>query len=143
MLLAAGADPLIWTPSSVKAELDRVRSVLDAINAETSQAVTDGKMTGVEWNGWRSVYLAGHKFVDTASTLWGSNVATARGYEQEAGKWRALIKSRGATMTAPADLVNPPKPGILDSLTGPSNITLALAVGGVIAAALLISAIKR
>lgn len=143
MILSVSADPIVWTPSAVKAELDRVRSVLDAINMEMSQAVTDGKLSGLEWNGWRVVYLAGHKFVDSASTLWGSNVATARQHEQEAGKWRDLIKARGAQLVAPPGLVNPPTPGILDQLTGFNNVTLALVVGGVVAAALLISAVKK
>jgi hypothetical protein len=138
-------DPLVWTPSAVKAEFDRIRNVLDTINKEMSQAVTDKKMSGDEWSQWYQVYKTGHDFVDTASTYWGSNVVVARQHEQNAGKWRDIIKGRGAKMTGPSDLVKQPEQGLLDKLTGPglNNFSAAIAVGGIIGVGVLILAVKK
>ncbi len=139
------SDPLVWTPSAVKAEFGRVRNVLDTINREASQAVTDGKLSGTEWNQWFATYNAGHKFVDTASVYWGSNVITARQHEQEAAKWRDLIKSRGAKLTGPQELVRPPDKPLLDQLTAPglNKVSAAIAVAGVMGVGVLILAIKK
>lgn len=139
------SDPLVWTPSAVKGEFDRIRNVLDTINREMSQAVNDGKMSGAEWEQWFKVYKTGHDFVDTASTYWGSNVATARQHEQEAGKWRDLMKSRGAKLQAPSGLVKQPEPGLLDQLSQPGvNMGKGIvAIGGVVAVGVLILAIKK
>lgn len=139
------SDPLVWTPSAVRAEFTRIRNVLDTINKEASQAVTDGKMTGDEWKQWFEVYKAGHHFVDTASVYWGSNVLTARQHEQEAAKWRDLIKSRGAKLTGPNQLVRPPDAPLLDQLTKPglNKVSAAIAVGGIMGVGLLVMAIKK
>ena len=138
-------DPLVWTPTAVKGEFDRIRNVLDTINKEASQAVTDKKITGAEWQQWFAVYQTGHKYVDTASTLWGSNVLTARQHEQEAAKWRDLFKVRGAKMTGPQDLTRAPDKGMLEQLTTPglNKVSAAIAVGGVLAVGLVVLAIKK
>jgi hypothetical protein len=88
-------DPLVWTPSAVRAELDRVRDVVDTINQEMTQARADKKITDEEWRGWFRTYQTAHKITDRGSALWGSNVLAARRHEQEAVKWRDLLKSRG------------------------------------------------
>jgi hypothetical protein len=132
------ADPLIWTPSAVKGEFDRIRGVLDTVNAEVSAATGTGKITGVEWNQWRQAYLAGHNFVDGASTFWGSNVATARQHEAEAGKWHSLVIQRGGQTQGPADLIRNPDAG-----AGVSWTTIALVVGGAAAAVWLMKSMRR
>lgn len=139
------SDPLVWTPAAVKAEFDRVRTVLDIINKEMSQAVKDGKMTGDEWKDWFNVYNTGHKFVDTASKYWGSNVITARQHEQEAAKWRDLIKARGGKLTGPQELIRPADKPLLDQLTAPglNKVSAAIAVGGIVGLGVLILAIKK
>ena len=101
----AGSDPLIWTPSAVAAELSRILSVLDIVNNDVSAATGTGKVSGAEWNTWRQFYLTVHGFLTTASHLWGSNVNTARQYEQEIAKWRELVKSRGQSVQGPSDLI--------------------------------------
>lgn len=125
MILAA-SDPLIWTPSAVASELSRILSVLDLVNADVSAAAGAKKITDTEWGTWRSFYLTTHEFLTTASHLWGSNVNTARQYEQEIGKWRDLVKSRGQTTSGPANLVRN-DPGA----SGVSWWTIALVAGAV------------
>jgi hypothetical protein len=127
----AASDPLIWTPSAVAAELSRILNVLDLVNGDVSAATGANKITNAEWNTWRAFYLSTHDFLTTASHLWGSNVNTARQYEQEMGKWRDLVKSRGQTVQGPTNIIRPD--------TGPSAgidwWTVALlagaAVGGI------------
>lgn len=101
----AASDPLIWTPSAVASELSRILGVLDIVNADVSAAAGAKKITDAEWTTWRAFYLTTHEFLTTASRWWGSNVNTARQYEQEIAKWRELVKSRGQTTSGPADLV--------------------------------------
>lgn len=100
--------PLVWTPSAVKAELARVRTVLDAVNQDVSAAAGKKAVSTEEWNNWRQLYLAAHNFVDTASTIWGSNAVQARDYEQQAGKWRDLVRSRGGAVMGPENIVRKP-----------------------------------
>jgi hypothetical protein len=129
MLDLNGSDPLIWTPSAIGGELNRVLGVFDTVNSEMSAAYSAGKVSGTEWNQWRAIYLSAHSFLTTASTLWGSNVASARLQEQEAGKWRNLIVSRGQATQGPADLVRKdPAAG------GVSYWSLALYGSGAVAA---------
>lgn len=139
-------DPLFWTPSAIRGEFDRIRNVLDMVNNEASQAVTDKKISGDEWKQWKAVYNAGMQYINTASTWWGSNVIAARKHEQAAGQWRDLFKSRGAKQLAPASAVRPPDKGLMDGLNNPlggDKMTLALAVGGVAAVGILVMAIKK
>jgi len=103
----AASDPLIWTPSAVAAELSRILGVLDIVNGDVSAATGANKITGAEWNSWYAFYLSTHNFLTTASHLWGSNVNTARQYEQEMGKWRDLVKSRGQAVQGPANIIRP------------------------------------
>jgi len=130
-------DPLVWTPSAVKAEMLRVLGIVDAVNSDASRAVEEGKLSPEEWNQWRQTYLASHEFLTGASGLWGSNVAVARGHEKEANKWRSLIGQRGGKLQGPGNL-GPSKdpPGI-------DKTTIALAIGGVIAAGYFVSAVRR
>lgn len=133
-------DPLIWTPSAVKAELDRIRAVLDTINSEVSQAANDKKVSGDEWNQWYKVYKAGHDFVDNASTLWGSNVTAARQYEQEAGKWHTLVVQRGVAAVGPSNLVRDPN---ADTGLGLNPLTIGLVIGGLLAVGYVVHAVRR
>ena len=105
-------DPLVWTPSAVRAELDRVRDVVDTINQEMTQARASKKISDAEWRGWFRTYQTTHKLTDRGSALWGSNVLTARRHEQEAVRWRDLLKSRGAELVGPRDMGRPPPGGI-------------------------------
>jgi hypothetical protein len=100
--------PLVWTSSAVKAELARVRVILDTVNQDISAASGKHQVSDDEWRQWRQLYDAAHHFVDTASTLWGSNAIQARDYEQQAGKWRDMVKSRGGTTSGPSDIVRKP-----------------------------------
>jgi len=126
-LLGDAGDPLVWTPGAVKTELGRIRGVLDTVNKEMSQAVTDGKMSGDEWKSWfEGVYTPAHKLVDEGSSLWGSNVTAARQQEQAALKWRDLVKSRGGKTLGPADLGRKP------DLISPNMKLAGLAVGGIV-----------
>lgn len=134
-----GADePLVWTPSAVKAELMRVLTVVDTVNLEMSQAVADKLTTDAEWKVWRQFYATAHKYLTGASRLWGSNVVVARTYENEADKWRRLLESRGAKPVGPADQgkARESKPFFT-----PMNVALAL--GGTLAATMLIQAVKK
>ena len=129
-----GSDPLVWTPTAARAELDRVRGVLDSVNDEASAASAAGKLSPAEWRAWRRTYEAGHR-VAGASSLWGSNVVAARQHEQEALKWRRLVASRGAALVGPPELGRRPE----GSGLGWNTTTLALAVGGVAALGYLLS----
>ena len=130
-------DPLVWTPSAVKAEMLRILGIVDAVNEDASKAVEGGQLTPAEWNQWHQTYLASHEFLVNASGLWGSNVAVARNHEREANKWRQLITSRGGKVQGPGNLGPQNNPFEIDKWT------VALAVGGVAATALLISAIRK
>jgi hypothetical protein len=132
-LVGAGdGDPLVWTPKAIAAEMSRVRGVLDTINKEMSQAVTDGKISGAEWSSWfDGTYTPAHKLVDSGSAWWGSDVTAARNHEQAALKWRDLIKSRGGKTIGPSDLGR--KPDLISD-----KIKIAgLVVGGLVIYALL------
>jgi hypothetical protein len=129
-------DPLVWTPSAVKGEIARIRGVLDMVNLEMSQALKDGVVSNDEWGTWKTQYLTTHRFLDKASSLWGSNVVAARQHEQDALKWRNLIKSRGGKIMGPPDLGRKPEFPI-------NTTTLAIAAGGIAATALLINAIRK
>jgi hypothetical protein len=73
------ADPLVWTPKAVRAELDRVRGVLDTVDAEAKQAASDARISADELKLWQDgFYKPGRAFVDSASTFWGSNALAAR-----------------------------------------------------------------
>ena len=129
--LEASDDPLIWTPSAVDAELHRILTVVDSINNDMSVASKAGNISSGEWNTWYGIYLTAHNFLTSASTLWGSNVKTAREYENEAAKWRDLIKSRGGSVQGPSNLTRQePDDGI-------SWLTVGITLGGVVGAALL------
>jgi hypothetical protein len=132
-----GDEPLVWTRSAVRGELDRIRNLLDLTNREMTQAVKDKKVTGEEWQGWRDTYVAGHKFLDEASVNWGSNVAPARQHAAEAERWRDLLKSRGASLVGPVDAGKRK-----DEPLTTTQLAL-LGVGGVAAAALLITSIRK
>jgi hypothetical protein len=131
-------DPLVWTPGAVKAEMDRVIGVLDAVNSDVSSAYGEHKITDSEWKQWRQTYETGHAFARKSSHLWGSNVKVARQHEARALKWRELVAERGGKLQGP-DLQGP-------DLRAPSDFPtaqVALAVGGVAAAAFLITSIRK
>lgn len=134
--MGAQGDPLIWTPSAIKSEMMRILGIVDAMNQDASRAVKEGRLTPTEWQQWRHTYLASHAYLNTASNLWGSNIAVARGHEREANKWRELIASRGGSLQGPRNLGPQGDPVIT-----PTNV--ALAIGGVAALSLLITAVKR
>jgi hypothetical protein len=135
----SGSDQLILTPSFVRAELSRVRDLLDLTNREVSQAVADGKVGDAEWKTWSDTYRTGHKMVDTASPMWGSNVAASRQYAAEAERWRALVRSRSGKTAGPEDSGRR-----APSADKWSKTEVALAgLGGVVAATLIVSAFKR
>lgn len=136
------ADPLVWTPSAARAEFNRIRIVLDAINADVSAAAKPPKkiISSDEWNRWRDFYLAAHKFVTTASDKWGSNVAKARQLEQDAVKWRELLRERGVKPSGPADLARKPD----DSKWYESTAAKwGIGVAAVAAGAALVNAVKK
>jgi hypothetical protein len=135
MITFEGSDPLIWTPSAVGAEFKRILAVIDSVNLDVSTAQKAGKISGDEWNTWYSVYLTAHNYLTTASTLWGSNVAVARQHEQEAGKWRDLIASRGQAVSGPENMVR------TDTASGVSYWTIALVAGGILVGGILVAKI--
>jgi hypothetical protein len=126
-----GSDPLVWTPSAVRAELSRVRDVIDTINQEMSKALTDKKLSDVEWGSWFRTYQTAHKLVNKGSSLWGSNVAAARRHELEALRWRDLLQSRGAVLIGPKTMGQPPRGGSSLALLFPV-LTGSLAAGGIL-----------
>ena len=132
--LGGSDEPLVWTRSAVEGELARIRGVLDTVNSEASQAALEGKITSDEWKQWHQTYLTGHKFVTSASNWWGSNVEVARGHEREALKWHELFAARGSTLQGPRNL------GRDEDRITPKVL---MALGGIAATAMLISAIKR
>ena len=129
-------EPFVWTPAAVKSELLRVLGVLDTVNYDMSRAVKDGKLGTSEWSQWRQTYLESHEFLTHASNLWGSNVKIAREHETQALKWRDLVATRGGRLQGPTNPGREP-----ESKFNTTNI--ALTVGGVAAAALLITAIRK
>lgn len=135
----SGFDRLVWTPAAVRAELDRVRDLLDLANREVGRAVADKKVSGDEWRSWSDTYKTGHKLVDRASPLWGSNVAAARQYASEAERWRELVRQRGGRSAAPEDAGKLAPP---ENKWSTREVALAGA-GGVVALALLVSVLKR
>lgn len=141
---SSGSDPLVWTPSAVRAELSRIRNLLDLANREVSQAVKDGKVTGPEWQSWASSYRTGHRLVDEASPMWGSNVAAARQHGAEAERWRALVRQRGGRSAGPEDsgrLAPTGGPGWLPSWL--SSKALLAGAGGLVALAVVVSAVRK
>lgn len=135
-----GDEPvLVWTPSAVRAELSRIRNVLDTVNTEASQAVKDKQLLPAEWERWFSFYNTAHKYVTKASAYWGSNVMAARNYEAQAIKWHELIVKRGGMALGP-DMEKPT--GFFGKL-GFNFPTAILAAGSAVAAGYLINSIRR
>jgi hypothetical protein len=129
-------EPFVWTPSAVKSELLRVLGVVDTANRDMSRAVKESKLSGPEWEQWRQTYLTSHEFLTHASNKWGSNVKIAREHETQALKWRELVASRGGQLQGPQNPGREPESKF-------STTNVALAVGGIAAAALLITAIRK
>lgn len=101
-------DPLVWTPSTIRSELARVRGVLDTANAEVSAAEKQRRISRDEWKRWRSFYVGAHKFTNEASSLWGASVSHARQLEAEAIRWRELVAKRGGPVVGPASVRTEP-----------------------------------
>lgn len=139
---SVGADPLVWTPSAARAELDRVRGTLDTVNDEASAAVAAGKLSDAEWRAWRRTYEAGHR-VTRASSLWGSNVVAAQQHEREALKWHDLLRSRSSELVGPPGLGRPPNAGDFFPDLGLNFPTLAVAVGGVAVLGYLVRSFRK
>jgi hypothetical protein len=137
---SSGDEPFLWTPSAVRAELARARNLLDLANREVGQAYGEKKLSDAEWASWSDTYRAGRKLTDGASSLWGSNVAPARQYATEAERWRALVRQRGGQAAAPEDAGRRSPP---EDKRGTAAQVALLGVGVVIAAAVLVSAVKR
>jgi hypothetical protein len=136
----SGDEPFLWTPSAVRAELSRARNLLDLANREVGQAYGEKKLSDAEWASWSDTYRAGRRLTDGASSLWGSNVAPARQYAVEAERWRTLVRQRGGQAAAPEDAGRRAPPE--DRKMSTVQVAL-LGVGGAIAAAMLVSAVKR
>lgn len=94
-------ESLVWTPGAIKAELMRILGVIDVVNRDVSLAAREGKISSPEWEQWQQSYLTSHKFLTTASNLWGSNVMSTRQHENQALKWRDLIASRRGSLQGP------------------------------------------
>jgi hypothetical protein len=132
--------PFIWTASAAKAEMQRILGVIDSVNLDVSKAVEEGKLSPEEWTEWHQSYLSSHEFLVKSMKDffgWASHVTMARNIETEALKWRDLIASRGGVILGPKNLGPHGDP----HSTSPWFLTLT--VGGVAAAALLITAIKK
>jgi hypothetical protein len=125
--LGSSDDPLVWTPSAVKSEMLRILGIIDLVNLEVSQTLTEGKISKSEWWQWHQAYLSTHQFLTNASNLWGSNVVVARRHEQDALKWRDFLVSRGGTLQGPNN------PGRNSSDWSTTDI--ALAIGATVATA--------
>jgi hypothetical protein len=136
----SGDEPFLWTPSAVRTELDRARNLLDLANREVGQACSEKKLSDAERASWADTYRAGRKLTDSASSLWGSNVAPARQYATEAERWRTLVRQRGGQEFAPKDAGRRTPPE--EKKMSTTQVAL-LGVGGVAALALLVSAVKR
>jgi hypothetical protein len=134
-------DPYVWTATATDAELGRILALIDNVNLQMSQAVTAEKATTPEWQSWKQFYTEAHKFLTRASSKffgWGSHVNIARNFEQEAIKWRDLLEARGVKPIGPAD-----QGRSKDKDTFFTALNVGLAVGGVLATSLLITAIKK
>jgi hypothetical protein len=96
-------DPILWTSASARAEFDRIRTMLDTVNLEMSQAVKDGKLSGDEWKQWFSLYKTGHKLTSQGTWLRVSkgDIIIARKIEQNAKGWHDLVESRGGKGIGP------------------------------------------
>lgn len=130
--------PNVWTHSALHSEFLRIINIIDTVNLEVSRAATKKLVDDGEWKQWLQFYQLAHEFLTTASSKWGSNASVARGYEQEALKWRELVRSRGG------QVFGPPKIGMHpEDKSWLSPTTAAIAIGGAASLALLISAIKK
>jgi hypothetical protein len=132
-----GADPLVWTPGAVKAELLRVLGLLDTANVEASQASQARLVTPDEWRLWRQAYLTMHGFLSKASDKWGSNALQAQAYEREVAKWRTFFVERGGKTVGPKGL------GRRDDSPLLTPATALLFIGGLASAGYLIASIKK
>lgn len=94
-------EPHVWTYSAVRAELARIRRVLDTLNDDMAQALRTKLITGREWGEWSGTRRSVDRFLASASPMWGSNVRVARDHEAGLEKWRAFLRRRGAPVTNP------------------------------------------
>ena len=142
-ITAMGEDPLIWTSDSAKAELNRIRIVLDTINREMSQGVKDGIVTSPEWESWYDLYTSAHKLttIRTFFTVWKGDIMMARQQEKEALKWHNLILSRRGQNLDPAGMTQKKdEPSPLD--LGWNLPTMALTASGILTLGYLIKSIR-
>jgi hypothetical protein len=134
--LLGSDEPNVWTRAAIKGERDRILGVIDAVNQDVSRAAGEKKITSSEWQQWRQAYVAAHDFLTNMSNLWGSDMQVARWHENLALQWRDFLRERGATLQGPRNPGRPKDESI-------SVAQVALAIGGVAAAGLLITAIRK
>ena len=99
LALKKPGEPHVWTPSAARAELERVRRVLDVLADDMAQALRTKQITSREFGEWTETRRAVARFLAKASPYWGSNVRIAREQEKRLEPWRAFLRRRGASVT--------------------------------------------
>lgn len=129
--------PLVWTPSAVAAEIDRVRSTALTLDREIEASRTGSPAFRVAW---RNFYDEISRWLDSEpSTLWGGNAVMADAYLERIAVWRQEFEAQGGASAAPSDEMkdgeapifsrDPTKPSPLsDALKSLAWIAGALAV---------------
>jgi hypothetical protein len=90
--------PLIWTPSSVSAELAKCRTYVDTLQADFSSQPVSPDLS----HAWDLFYSEVTAWLDDGpSTLWGASADTAQTYQARAEQYRLLLIQSGGHTIAP------------------------------------------
>lgn len=107
--LVVGNTQVVWTPTDVRALIDRVNvryrglalavaNTPAAATEETGEGYVDP--LGSEWrSAWAAQYASWLNFRESASTLWGSTAASAQAFDQELDAFRETFEERTGRAT--------------------------------------------
>jgi hypothetical protein len=144
--VAAGADPLIWPPASVHAEVEKAKTLLGQLDqrlADFQQTDPDAKhippqpnpsarrtAIGTLMMDWHSLYTEFQNWIGSSpSELWGATATTCQGYEARALTIAQRAAALGVNVAGIVSQMQTDKP---PSLTDTIETVGKFALGGVL-----------
>jgi hypothetical protein len=132
-----GDDPLIWTPTSVQAELNKSRTYIEGLNKDIeaqgtakpgTQPTKEQQAAAQVRNAWRPFFDEYQAWVRAEpSTYWGATALKAKEYIQRAEEFRRQLVALGGHTWQPERAAPPAPPSDLPSW-GKGAVAVAVGV---------------